>query len=576
MKQAGQEGGDYWRTTFTRAIRNLPLDHLPLLFLALFFFYPLLSILRLSLFPEGKPALEALRELVQQPYYAKTVWFTTWQAVLSTLLTLLIALPGAYVFGHFRFPGRDLLKALTTIPFVMPTVVVAAAFRALLGPHGRLNTILATLLNLDSPPIQLERTLWLILLAHVFYNYTVVIRIVGGFWANLSRHTEEAAAVLGANRRQVFRHITLPTLGPALLAAALLIFLFTFTSFGVILILGGPGFSTLETEIYRQAVVFLKFPVAAALSILQIAFTYSIMLVYTTFQQRITAPLRFQSQRQTLRAPATPRERLLVGLNVGLMLLLLLTPLLALVERSITDADGRFTLDYYRELPINRRGSVLHAPPLQVIGNSVRYATLTVLLATTLGALSAWRLAGPARESSGGRRSRSLGWLDSLFMLPLGVSAVTLGFGYIVALGPLRTSPLIIPLAHTLIAFPFVVRTLLPVLRGIHPNLREAAAVLGASPGRVRREIDLPIVGRALLVGAVFAFTISMGEFGATSFIARPGSTTTLPIAINRFLGQPGALNFGQAVALSTVLMVVCGVGFLAIERFRYGEVGEF
>jgi thiamine transport system permease protein len=580
MKRADQDSRDSWRMTFARATRDLPFDHLPLLFLALFFFYPLLSILRLSLFPEGKPALDALKELVQRPYYAETVWFTTWQAVLSTLLTLLIALPGAYVFGHFRFPGRDLLKALTTIPFVMPTVVVAAAFRALLGPHGQLNTILATLLNLDSPPIQLERTLWLILLAHVFYNYTVVIRIVGGFWANLSRHTEEAAAVLGANRRQVFRHITLPTLGPALLAAALLIFLFTFTSFGVILILGGPGFSTLETEIYRQAVVFLKFPVAAALSILQIVFTYGIMLVYTTFQRRITTPIRFQSQRQTLRSPTTARERLLVGLNVGLMLLLLLTPLLALVERSVTDMDGHLTLDYYRELPINRRGSVLHAPPLQVIGNSVRYALLTVLLATTLGALSAWRLAGPARDNprkgTGGRRSRSLGWLDSLFMLPLGVSAVTLGFGYIVALGRLRTSPLLIPLAHTLIAFPFVVRTLLPVLRGIHPNLREAAAVLGASPGRVWREIDLPIVGRALLVGAVFAFTISMGEFGATSFIARPGTTTTLPIAINRFLGQPGALNFGQAVALSTVLMIVCGVGFLAIERFRYGEVGEF
>jgi thiamine transport system permease protein len=563
MRRAARDSGSNWQSALRHAARSIPLDHLPLVFLALFFFYPLLSILRLSLFPEGKPALDALKELVQQPYYAKTLWFTTWQATLSTLLTLLAALPGAYVFGHFRFRGRELLKALTTIPFVMPTVVVAAAFRALLGPHGRLNTVLAALLKLESAPIQLERTLWLILLAHVFYNYTVVIRIVGGFWANLSRYTEEAAAVLGANRRQVFWHITLPLLAPALLAAALLIFLFTFTSFGVILILGGPSFSTLETEIYRQAVVFLKFPVAAALSILQIVFTYGIMLVYTTFQRRIATPIRFQSQRQTLRSPATGRERVLVMLNVGLMLLLLLTPLLALVERSFTDAGGHFTLDYYRELPINRRGSVLHAPPLQVIGNSVRYALLTVLLATTLGALSAWRLAGPARdnarEQSGGRRNRSLGWLDSLFMLPLGVSAVTLGFGFIVALGRLRTSPLIIPLAHTLIAFPFVVRTLLPVLRGIQPS-----------------EIDLPIVGRALLVGAVFAFTISMGEFGATSFIARPGSTTTLPIAINRFLGQPGALNFGQAVALSSVLMVVCGVGFLAIERFRYGEVGEF
>ena len=559
--------------------RILPL--LPLAFLALFFFYPLLSIFQVSLLPEGELALDALRELVERPYYAQTFWFTTGQAALSTLLTLLLALPGAYVFGRFRFRGKELLKALTTIPFVMPTVVVAAAFRALLGPHGQLNILLQGLLGLESPPIQLERTLWVILLAHIFYNYTIVIRIVGGFWANLSTHTEEAAALLGANRRQLFWQITLPALAPSLLAAALLIFLFTFTSFGVILILGGPGFSTIETEIYRQAVVFLKFPVAAALSILQIIFTYAIMLAYTYFQRRIATPLRWQSQRQTLRPPSTGRERLLIALNVALMLTLLLSPLLALVERSFTDAEGNLTLDYYRELPVNRRGSVLHVPPLQVIGNSIRYALLTVALATTLGALSAWQLAGPKQASPKQRPrwkgARWSGWLDSLLMLPLGVSAVTLGFGYIVALGRLRTSPWLIPLAHSLIAFPFVVRTLLPVLRGIHPNLREAAAVLGASPGRVWREIDLPIVGRTLLVGAVFAFTISMGEFGATSFIARPGGATiTLPVAINRFLGQPGALNFGQAVALSAILMGVCAVGLIAIERFRYGEIGEF
>jgi len=121
------------------------------------------------------------------------------------------------------------------------------------------------------------------------------------------------------------------------------------------------------------------------------------------------------------------------------------------------------------------------------------------------------------------------------------------------------------------------VRSLMPVMQGIKPSLREAAAVMGASPGRVWREVDLPIVGRALLVAAVFAFTVSMGEFGATSFIVRPNSGyLTLPIAIERFLSQPGALNFGQALAMSSILMAVCAAGFVAIERFRYADVGEF
>jgi len=167
--------------------------------------------------------------------------------------------------------------------------------------------------------------------------------------------------------------------------------------------------------------------------------------------------------------------------------------------------------------------------------------------------------------------------MDPLFMLPLGASAVTLGFGYVVSFRWLRTSPLLVLIAHTLVAFPFVVRTLLPVMQGIRPSLREAAAVMGAAPAQVWREVDLPIVGRAMLAAAVFAFTVSMGEFGATSFIVRPNSGyLTMPIAIQRYLGQPGSLNYGQAMAMSVLLMLVCAVGFIAIERFRYADIGEF
>jgi thiamine transport system permease protein len=248
--------------------------------------------------------------------------------------------------------------------------------------------------------------------------------------------------------------------------------------------------------------------------------------------------------------------------------LFILSPLIALVWRSFTDSQGRFTLAYYQALPVQRRGSVTFVPPLTAVRNSLAYALLVTLVAGTLGLFSALMLS---------RRSRWHTLLDPMFMLPLGASAVTLGFAYVISLGRLRTSPVLVLIAHTLVALPFVVRSLLPILQGIRPNLREAAAVMGASPSRVWLEIDLPIVGRALLVAAVFAFTISMGEFGATSFIIRPNSGfLTLPLAIQRYLGQPGALNFGQALAMSTILMVVCVVGFVAIERFRFADIGEF
>jgi thiamine transport system permease protein len=164
-------------------------------------------------------------------------------------------------------------------------------------------------------------------------------------------------------------------------------------------------------------------------------------------------------------------------------------------------------------------------------------------------------------------------------MLPLGTSAVTLGLGFIVALNrppfDFRASPLLIPIAHTLVAFPFVIRSLTPSLRSIKPRLRQAAGVLGASPLQVFRAVDLPLVGRALLVAATFAFTISLGEFGATALISRP-EYPTVPLMIYRFISQPGAINYGQAMALSTILMVVTAVGLILIERIRIADIGEF
>ncbi|WP_420644456.1 ABC transporter permease [Candidatus Leptofilum sp.] len=543
---------------------------LPLLFLAIFFFYPLGNILRLSL------TAEALGELVIRPSFRRVVWFTVWQAALSTGLTLLIGLPAAYLFARYEFRGKTVLRAITTIPFVMPTVVVATAFRALLGVNGPLNRLLVSGFDLPVPPIQLEQTLTIILLAHVFYNVTVVVRLVGGFWGNLNPRLVEAAQTLGASPRRAFWEITLPLIRPPLISASLLIYLFTFTSFGVVLILGGPSFSTIETEIYRQYITFLRPDVAGALSLLQIVFTFGLMWLYAKWQQQTAVSLDFRPTESSLRQAKTAGEKLAVGSMVVGLLLFLLTPLLALVWQSLVDREGQLTLAYYQALPTLRRDSIVFIPPLLALRNSLGYALLTVIVAGVLGLLTATLLIRPPRLRSG-RTFRWRSWLDPVFMLPLGASAVTLGFGYVVTFRWLRTSPLLVLIAHVLVAFPFVVRTLLPVLQGIKPSLREAAAVLGASPTRVWREVDLPIVGRALLVASVFAFTVSMGEFGATSFIVRPNSGyLTIPIAIERFLGQPGALNFGQALAMSTILMLVTAVGFIAIERFRYADIGEF
>ncbi|MBN1219952.1 MAG: iron ABC transporter permease [Anaerolineae bacterium] len=544
---------------------------IPFTFLLLFYFYPLLSIFKLSFAPDGWLDLTALRKLAATPYLAKTLWFTTWQATLSTLLTLAAAWPAAYIFARYHFPGKSLLQALTTIPFVLPTIVVANAFTALLGPRGALNQWLMTLFQVDTPPLQLQHTIWIILLAHIFYNYTIVLRLVGGFWANLDPKLGEAGKMLGASSWHAFWQITFPLLAPAIGAAALLVFIFCFTSFGVILILGGPRFATLEVEIYQQAVYLFNLPVAAILSLIQIVFIFALMTTFTRLQAHASRPLDLQSRKSIQHAPENWREQLLVWGNVGVMVMLLGTPLIVLALRSLT-ITGQPSLVAYQALVANtpQNRDLFFVPPSEAITNSLTFAGGTVILAVLLGLMVTVAL-GRGKVKRGSN-------LDAIFMLPLATSAVTLGFGYIITMNQpplnLRTSPLLIVIAHTLVALPFVARSLLPALRSIQPTLREAAATLGASPIQTWREIDLPIASRALLVGAVFAFTISMGEFGATVFIARP-DTPTMPTAIFRFFSQPGLLNYGQALAMSTLLMLVCVIGFVAIERFRTGN-GEF
>lgn len=527
----------------------------PVLFLAAFFVWPVVSIIVTGLFPAAGADAAPFREVLTDGDLLGVAWFTLWQAAASTALTLAVALPGAYVFARFDFPGRRLLRAAATVPFVLPTVVVAGAFMALIGPTGVLG-------------VRLDGTVWAILAAHVFFNYAVVLRIVGGLWEHLDPRLEEAARMLGATRFGAFRTVTLPMLRPAIAAAASLVFLFTFTSFGVVLILGGR-LATIEVEIWRQTAVNLDLGVAAVLALLQLGGVTAVLTAYSRYQERTSVELSLRPRAEVARRPANRREWAVVATTLTSMAALLGGPLIVLVERALHTADG-YGLRFFRALGEPGRTGSLIVDPGEAVANSLRYAAAATLIALAIG------LAASATVAYG--RSRASRWFDTLLMLPLGTSAVTIGFGFLVALDApvdLRASPWLIPLAHSLVAIPFVVRSVVPVMRSVRTGLREAAAVLGASPARVWREVDLPIVGRAALVAAGFSLAVSLGEFGATAFVARP-DTPTVPVAIFRFINRAGALNAGRAMAMSVILMAVTMAAVALIERFRVAGVGEF
>lgn len=518
-------------------------------FLAVLLLVPLAAILWRSLGPAagaglGAPFLATLGD----PHYLGRIAFTLWQALLSTAITVAVGLPTALLFARYAFYGRRALTAAFTIPFVMPTVVAGIGFLALVGPRGVTGT-------------NLQGTLAILLLAHVFFNFAVVARLVASFLEGVAPRLEQAAATLGAGPWRSLLRVTLPLALPATLAAAVLVFIFCFTSFGVILILApGPDFATLEVEIYRLTLRLLSLDTAAVLALTQLAVIGALSFAYTRMQARLAVAVPPAASREAALKRPGHGARLLLGLDLVLVTALVLAPLLALVVKSMTSPSATFpSLANFRNM-LEVPASFGYTSFAASLTNSLKFASVSTALALVVGLAFAYAVA------RGGWR-----WLDQASLLPLAVSPVTLAFGYLIAYPVLVTTTWGVPLAHALIAFPFVTRTLLPALRAQPSALPAAAAALGAGPWRSLWRVELPLLRPALTTAAAFGFAISLGEFGASLLLIR-SENATLPVAIYTLLGRVGPVNYGAAMALSVVLMLLTAVVMLALNRRGRGE----
>jgi thiamine transport system permease protein len=413
-----------------------------------------------------------------------------------------------------------------------------------------------------------------VIIAHVLFNLAVVVRTVGPVWEHLSTDLEAAAASLGAGPLTVFREITLPLIRPALTSAAAIVFLFTFTSFGVVRVLGAPGTRTIEVEVWRRAVQLGQVDQAAVLSVAQLCLLGSIAVWSAASARRHSRALQ-------LRAPAAPRrtprgrERVVVATIVGTTAAVTLAPLVALAVRSFSSPTGwstaAWTSLHSAEL---RPGISFGVDPLDALLNSLRTAVWATLFATVVGAAASLAIV------AAGRAGRVL---DAGLMLPIGTSAITIGFGMLITFDRApydwRSTWWIVPVGHALVAAPFVVRTTSAVLRAVDPMTTSAASTLGAPPVRAWRETVVPFLWRPLSVGAALAAAISLGEFGATSFLSRSGGET-LPIAVEQLLGRTGAALQSKGYALATILAaatialvtVVDRVGTTAFGRMATGR----
>ena len=540
------------RPTGRNRLGTVALAAVPLAALVLFFLYPVAGVVARGFWPEASFDPGAVLEALGRPRVGRVLWFTVWSAGSATLISVVAGVPVAFALHRLRFPGRDLVRALVVVPFVLPTVVVGVAFRQLIAPSGWLGGL------------GLDGTAAAIVAALVFFNISVVVRTVGAFWEAIDPRREEAAAALGASPWHVWRTVTLPALRPGIVSAATVVFLFCATAFGVVLTMGGLRYANVETEIYLLTTQELDLTAAAALSVLQLLVIIA-LLALSARVRRSAAPV----DRTTRRVPRPRRAHLAVLCWTAAVVVFLMAPLASLVVASLRRGDS-WGLQNYRALNTTGARNALLVPASEGLVNSLAIALVASLLALSLGSIVAFLVSRPGRMT---------GLLDGLFMLPLGVSAVTVGFGFLITLDrpplDLRSSALLIPIAQAMVALPLVVRTVGPVLRSIDDRQRQAAASLGAGPARVFLTVELPISWRALLAAAGFAFAVSLGEFGATSFLARDDQPT-LPVVIYRLIGHPGAENFGMAMAASVVLAATTAAVVFAVQRLRVGSMGAF
>lgn len=547
----------------------------PLAFLAVFFVLPVLGMLRLGLVPGALPAgapgggpaapdagwidLSGFADVLGRARTARVLGFTVGISTAATVLTLLLGVPTAYVLYRVAVPGRRIWRAVVTLPFVLPTVVVGVMFRSLLAPSGLFGG-----LGLDGH--------WgAVLAALVFFNVSVVVRTVGVAWEALDVRVEQSAAALGAPPWTVWRTVTWPALAPAIWSAASIVFLFCSTAFGVVLTLGGLRYGTVETEIYLLTTTLLDLRAAAVLSVLQLVAVLLMLGLTAVLTRRAETGRRRAGGRAPSLAPSRTTVPALA--ITALVVAFVVVPVGSLLVASLRRGDS-WTLDHYVALGSSNRASGLAQPVWQAAATSLRVAVDATVLAVVLGLSVAVVVSRRPRSAWGGRVLRVL---DGAFMLPLGISAVTVGFGFLVTLDrpplDLRSSPILVPIAQAMVGLPLVVRTLTPVLRSIDVRQHQAAAALGASPWRAMLTVDLPAIRRPLLAATGFALAVSLGEFGATTFLVRP-DTLTLPVAVYQLIGRPGADNLGMALAASVVLAALTSLVMALVERLHGESIG--
>ena len=516
-----------------------------LLILTFLFALPLYSTFSLA-FSNG---LEDIKEVFLSPYSYRLVRFTLIESLLSALISVLLAIPFAVFFSNYDFFFRKTSLALSALSFTIPSILVVLGFVIFYGNSGVLNNLLKDVLNLNESPIRILYSFKAIILAHVYLNFPVAFNLITNGWTSLAKEEEKASYSLKKGRIKTFFFITLAKLKFVIINAFVIIFLFCFSSFSIVMVLGGsPEYSTLESEIYRRAHIMRDYSGASALAIFSFIIT-TIALLLSSFGRRKEILERKVGELKKIKSK---KLKFLAAILVIVLLLFILPPLLSILYRSFFDRSGNFSLSSW--------STIFTSPSfIRSIMNSLIIATAASVLSTFLA------------ESLAIYSVKAKSKIVPIFAsLPLATGSVTLGLGFNflssrIGVDSIGVDYLLILATHLVISLPFAIRTMLPGAKEIPEKIAYSSYILKKGYLETYIKTERPLLKSYRRKAFIFSFALSLGEVNATLSLAG-GKIETLPIQIYRLIGS---YNYQSASALGSVLLCIAFIAFLLGEGFK-------
>ncbi|MHA1596656.1 MAG: ABC transporter permease [Candidatus Asgardarchaeia archaeon] len=547
---------------------------LPIFFIFFFFYYPLLNVFKDAFFVGSNFTLDNFLGIISNKLNQKVILFTLYQAFLSMLLTIILGLPLSFLISKYDFKGKEFIRALILVPFILPPIVVAHGFILFFGRDGLLNRILLGI-SLVEKPMDFEGIM-LILLAHSFYNIPLVVQMVSSSLERIPEEVEEAAESLGTPPLRKFFRITLPYIRNSILSSALLTFIFCLLSFTIVLSLGGVKYMTVEVQIYSLYKFLFSPERASGLAIIQIltaavaSYTYLRLQGDEKYRRAILGLHKREKVKISFKNVMNVKGILILTYLI-LITILLSGPIFSVIYYSFFDiVSGEFSLSGYERIFTGEFSEYLGTSPISSIVNTIFFASLSLFLSITLGTIAAYSI---SRANCSGKNLYNL-----LILIPIGTSSMSLALGLIRTYGDFpilkENSWVFIVLSHTILGLPFVTRSILNSLERIDRNLIDASDSLGSSRFDTFFTVELPLIYPSFVTGSVFSFAMSIGEMSMALFFSSP-RTMTMTVSMYRYMG---VRKYLEASAMGSILILISTLSFVIIRkigRWAFLEEGK-